>query len=102
MEYFLGLLAEGKLEKAAKYLSGFITHPANIDATPISSLDTVQQVSLKIFHDLHLQRYLEAIHHNDKYKAFFILNADLKYMLVAANFTHYTHLVELLTKETLP
>lgn len=101
-EYVGELVLDGKIEKAIKYIEGFIIPPSNVSAPPSTFNNTTEQCTLKIFHDLHLQRYLEAIFHHENYEAFKILQADMNYMLKSSNFSHYCNLVDLLSMPQLP
>ena len=104
-EFVLELVSEGKFLKASKYLEGFVLLPSHV-AAPGSSAAALsspeEQARLKIFHTLHLQRYLEAIFHHERYEAYKILESDLRYMLERANFDHYKDLVDLLSSDRIP
>ena len=104
-DYVCLLIRKGKFNKASKYLEGFFLPPSNVAAPTAGDSSTggsESQLTLKIFHDLHLQRYLECICHSERYEAFQILQSDMRYMLEQANFEHYKQLVDLLSSDRIP
>ena len=106
LNYVLELLYAGKFKKSIKYIESFIPPPNINENLKLESEDSSsqqfphnhQQIALKIYHDIHLQRYLEKIAENDSYYALKILQKDLQHILTEQNLQNYQHLLLFLAK----
>lgn len=101
IEYTLNLLKKGKFLKACKYLNPFIGK--FIPDPAATEINDSHKITIKILHDLHLQRYLESIYENKRFEAFAILQNDLKPILSGPAFVEqFQQKVDLLSHKELP